>query len=219
VDVQGYQLKCQKGEIFTPPSGSPLTQEDLLRSVWGKYELDQVHVHHKATTPDGKYIGAFYAIATRYLGNSTYMGANKIREIDLKYDCDEYNKDSGVPFITGVNVPVAAVMHSPSGRITVFDQGGQMDNPQFNLPLLSEVHFDSTGSAHYKHAVGISEPPYVSDRYLSDVIRRYSVEPKLYIRSNGDFEMRVSWSEQKDLGEGRSFKTETDVVITYKGYE
>jgi len=218
-DIQGYQIKCQKGEVFTAPNGTPLTQEDLLRSVWGEYELDQVHVHHTAKTLDGRYVGAFYAVATRYIGNSTYMGATNIRETDLKYECDEYNKDSNVSFLSGVNVPVAAVIHSPSGRITVFDQGGQMDNPQFNLPLISEVHFDSLGSAHYKNAVGISGPPYLNDRYLNDVIGRYSSTPKIYTRSNGGFEMRVSWSEQKDLGEGRSIKTETDVVITYKRYE
>ncbi len=191
-----------------------------LLNRWNKMTRTGAYLRsNELDAADGKYIGAFYGKARRYISDSTFNGVSNIRDTALTFECREFLEESPVKFFSGITIPVTSVLHAPSGRVTVFDaNSGTYDNPQFNLPMVVDVHFDSIGMMSYKNAGSrVIGPPYVTNRYLSDVIAMLPSNAKLYRRNGIDgLEIRFSQVDQRDLGEGKKFQATTSALVTYK---
>lgn len=216
---EDYKSKCQKPKIFDAPKAKAMSAPQFYGSIWGRYELDQVHIYHQTRTENNQLIATLHAVATRFISDKQFRGISGIRDTDLSWKCDEFNEDAGVLFATGVTIPVATVVHLPSGRVTVFDEGGVMDNAQFNMTAIADVHFDSLGSGAFVNSFMVEGPPYFANRYLNDVVARYTDSPTFYLRETGGFEMRLHWVDDLTVKDGKKIRAESSIVITYKRYE
>ncbi len=212
-------IKCKKPEILADRDEHSLTLSDLQRAYWGTYELDEVHVYHRGDTADGKYIGSFYGKVRVYGDDSAFMKGLKIRWPKPTMECSEFIDLSDVKFFSGITIPIASIVHPRSGRVTLYDKGTRFDDPAFNFPKIDHVHFDSIGMSSYKTAGSkVGKPPYIKNRYLSDVIALLPSNAKIY-RRNGvvdGFEIRFTQQDARASGEGRKFQATSTVLITYK---
>jgi hypothetical protein len=201
-------VRCKKSDVFNTPSSPELGLQELMFSIPGENLLSEVHVHQTTKAADGTYVGGFYGVVK-------LTDRNGQREGSMKFECNERSQDTSVLFNSHVMTQVPTLIHAPSGRITVFDEGSNLDNPQFNIVYLPKIYFDSEGQYSLHNELGNSGPPYLTNRYFRDLIPTFQGTPHFYLHDGGGFEMHYEWSESAKALNGAEVTNETSIVVIY----
>ena len=186
-----------------------MTATALLSALHGQYKLDQIHVYHRAETPSGAYLGAFYGRVINH---------DDSRSPDILLECNE--KAPAAPaFLSAAQVSVPELLHAPSGRITIFDSSsGDFDNPSFNFPSVADVTFDSLGDISYTQALErLGGAPYRTHLYFADALAELPPETRLFRRTDADgFEIRFQHDEIRNDESSAELKASISALVTYR---
>jgi hypothetical protein len=196
-----FNGSCPQPAVFSPRFlGGSLKLDQLKTQLTGAFELSEFHVYSFKALDDISNF-AFYV---KYEASSEILPHASVVCHDSPV---QVMGDAG--FIS--TVPLARLVHFPSGRITTFDQNsGIYDDPNYNIPSITLFNFDSKGAFRYPENAKelIGAPPFLKNRYLEEFLKNQFVSSDLYLTGTESFEIHFA----KEETNGAISKT----VVKYK---
>jgi hypothetical protein len=179
--VDDSKLTCRKPDILDVPKNAiPVDPDALSKSLSGDYRLQSARLYQQ--TMDSK--GVPHAAILVTVTNDTSKDVAVVST-----DCQE----SLLPtFSFEASVPVADVIHFPSGRITLFDAGVNLDNDDFNF---STIMFLSVDASEKKQNLSFEHNLKASrlTKTLEDWAGELPGKPQSDIAPDGSLEIRTVW--------------------------
>jgi hypothetical protein len=162
---------CARPDIFNLPQNAVAVDTSalspFLKSLTGDYDLKSAQIYQEIVDSSGKTSGISLVSFTEREDQGDANGSGI-----LKTGCagsSNPNKSSEVA------VPIAEVIHFPSGRVTVIDSGSNTDNSN-------------------------PEAPDTSNKMLGDWVSSLPAKPQADIASDGALEFRLNWESQSTQG-------------------
>jgi hypothetical protein len=188
LSVDDSKLNCRKPDIFDVPKSAVSVDPDALsQGLSGDYRLQTARLYQQTSDSKGAPSAAILVTVT----NDTAKDSTKEVAV-VNADCQE----SLLPtFNFETSVPVADIIHFPSGRITLFDAGVNLDNDDFNFSTIMFLSVDASEKRQnlsFEHNLKASR----SNKTLEDWAGELPGKPQSDIAPDGSLEIRTVWESQ-----------------------
>jgi len=187
--VDDSKLNCRKPDILEVPKNAvPVDPDALSKSLSGDYRLQSARLYQQTLDSKGVPSAAILVTVT----NDTTKDTTKDVAV-VNIDCQE----SLLPtFSFEASVPVADIIHFPSGRITLFDAGVNLDNDDFNFSTIMFLGVDASEKKQnppsFEHNIKASR----LTKTLEDWAGELPGKPQSDIAADGSLEIRTVWETQ-----------------------
>jgi hypothetical protein len=199
---------CLEPSIFKFTPGREVSFAELKASTNGAFEMQEVHLHYSGSALEGKQTAALSARIVRSKGIEV--------PIDLQVDCREVK---GNQVFVGVRFYVPTIVHFPSTRITIFDEGGQLDNPSYNFPRMALIKFglkplERTEMYQDQPKEKIGEAPFEKNLYFSEAMNFKDKQVQFFIHEDGlGFDVKFSTNEPSTVP---AVESKSAVLVRYR---
>jgi len=182
--VDDSKLGCHKPDIVDLPKNAfPVDPDALSKSLSGDYRLQSARLYQQTIDSQGAPNAAISVVVTE----------------DMTKDAAVVNADCQGSLVPAFNfeasVPVADIIHFPSGRITLFDAGVNLDSDDFNF---STIMFLSVDASEKKQSLSFEHNLRASrlNKTLEDWANELPGKPQSDIAPDGSLEIRTVWETQ-----------------------
>jgi hypothetical protein len=182
--VEDSKLTCHKPDILDLPKNAvPVDPDALSKSLSGDYRLQSARFYQQTMDPKGIPNAAISVLVTEDMTKDVAV---------VNADCQE----SLLPtFNFEASVPVANIIHFPSGRIMLFDAGVNLDSDDFNFSTIMFLNVDVSDkkpNLSFDHNLKASR----STKTLEDWTGELPGKPQSDIAPDGSLEIRTVWENQ-----------------------
>jgi hypothetical protein len=168
---------CPKPDVFTvSPSAQEMTLDQLKQTLSGGFELTEASSY--SIEQDGSNTVRAVLASSVQVEYAKSQG-DQPKNTEIKKLC---SVDSNPIEFSSL---LAAQVYFPSTRVTIFDQGSNLDNPDFNYPDYAQFKIDNAGNSSVQMAIG--EKPYTQNRLFSDYLATLAGKTKIYMTSSDAF--------------------------------
>ena len=190
-------LSCTRPDIFNLPKNAvALDPSALSKSLSGDYNLQSAQIYQEvldSSEKPGAVILVNFAEASKQQNQSDGNGTDTLQTACPDSSNPKYSFEAVLPMVD--------VIHFPSGRVTIFDSGSNMDTESFNYPSLVNLTVDVTASKSNLSVIhAIPEAPYTSNKTLGEWLNSLPAKPQADVTADGVLELWLNWVTQNAQG-------------------